>query len=782
MRDELPVIALLEETLLPGEERSFAAPALDAPSLDALAKGGLSRFCALSVASRLELPSLVSGRWGTEAILVRADAGSAVLRGERRVRLLSARGREVPYLAEVEREDAGATADEAAPAAILHGLHALIAALEAGAVPDPPDWPVRLHESAIGLLRALVGPNALREALQLPLPEALDAMARSLAARGQGQEASCALEAVMREIAAKPALPDPLRRRLWAQIVEIQKRLDVYDSTTPPDADGVASLQKRLMQSGLPKAAREVAKRELRLLRGMPTNHHDYSTYLAHLDLIARLPWHPEPEQPIDFAAVSAELDRRHVGLDKPKRRILEYLAVRALGGRARSTVLCLAGPPGGGKTSVAEAIAAALKRKFVRVPLGGVHDECEIRGHRMTYIGSMPGRILSGLATAESASVVMLLDEIDKIGQDRSRSPIGALLELLDPEQNHQFQDNYLAVPFDVSPVMFIATANDIGQVHDTLRDRMEVIELEGYTGREKTAIVRTRLLARLAEEHGLPAALAIDDDALLLVQEGHTREPGLRQIDRALASLHRARALARVLPSASGAVTPNADRITAEEVHSALGPPRYTRAVLPEKLPPGVATGLSVGPEGGAILFLEAARIPGKGELRLTGRLGEVMREAAQTAWTRLRMDPAAYGARAENLEGDFHLHVPDAATAKEGPSAGVAIFCAFLSAATGRPLRPDVAMTGEINLSAGVLPVGGVRAKLLAAERAGVRIVVLPKGNVADVPADVRVQVTPVETLAEAVAVVFLDPPSGPRGPDARAGRSGRAREPS
>lgn len=774
-RLELPLIGLLEEVILAGEERSLGSPAIDAASITALKEHEGKRIAAITITSRVELPALVTARWGTECTVVAVDASAVTLRGERRVRMHAAKGKESPYQAVVEIP-AGDAAEGAEDRTLITGAHALFAALDAGALPDPPDWQARLRPALTGLLRALTTTDGLNESLKVKPEEALRSLANTLAARAEGQHAACSLEEMMREIAQKPDLPKGLKQRLWSQVVEIQKRLDVYDPGTGEEGDDLGRLQRRLMQAGLPKIAREAAKRELRLLRSMASNHHDYSSYFAHLEFMARLPWHADPPRPTDLDAVAKVLEREHAGLAKPKQRVLEYLAVRSLEGSSASMILCLSGPPGVGKTSIARAIAGALGRAFVRVPLGGVHDESEIRGHRLSFVAASAGRLLKGLAQAGSASALILLDEIDKVGTDRQRSPAAALLEVLDPEQNTQFQDNFLGVPYDLSRALFIATANETSHIHPTLLDRMEPVELEGYTAREKAEITRRHLLSRLREEHGLPAQLSLDDDALDLLIEGHTREAGVRQLRRALGAIHRGRALALVRgskrqddPAPEGAASgplpqgpADLSPIGMAEVHAVLGAPRFSVKVLPEALPIGVATGLAVGPEGGSILFIEVGLMPGKGALRLTGRLGEVMQETAHAALAHLRITPERYGATRERLTADVHVHVPEAALAKDGPSAGIALFAALLSAVTSTPLRADVALTGELTLTGRVLPVGGVRAKLLAAERAGVRRVILPADNSADVPPDLAAEIVLVREVEEVVRAAFERPP--------------------
>jgi len=796
-----PLIGLQEEGLLPGEERTFSASFLGRSTHSALVALLGKTVVAVTITSPVELPSLVAQRFATLALVLRANDKEATLQGKRRVQILSAAGREGALTAEV------LSIADAVPssAELTRGARAVLDALDAGAVPDVADWQERLGSALLGLVRALGATEALTEAQRHPPAEALSSLARTLLLRAPGVEAAATLERAVAEItaaapspsaeapaaerkAAKTDLPAAMKQRLWSQVVEVQKRLDIYDPGVGKDGDDIGLLQRRLMQAGMPKLAREMAKRELRLLKGMSPSHHDYSTYTGHLDLMARLPWQPDAPPAMDLDAVSAALDRDHYGLGKAKKRVLEYLAVRALGGESASMILCLSGPPGVGKTTIAQSIARALGRKFVRVPLGGVHDESEIRGHRTSFTAASAGRILRGLEQAGSASAVMLLDEVDKIGTDRQRSPAAALLEVLDPEQNSHFQDNYLGVPFDLSHVLFIATANETDAMHATLRDRMEPIEIEGYTAQEKACIAEMHLLGRVAREVGLPSTPVFAEGALQLLVEHYTREAGVRQLKRTVSDLYRARALTLVRARASGLASPAGGSAAASspaggsaaalspaggsaaadekagspiekgEILDVLGPPPYLRRGLPDKPSVGVAVGLSVSADGGAILFLEVGLVPGKGRLRLTGRLGEVMKESVQTALSYARIHADRLGLSKEKLACDVHLHAPEGAVPKDGPSAGTAVLVALVSAFRGVPPAAGLALTGEMSLSGHVLRVGGVRAKVLAAERAGVRRVLVPADNLPDVPRDLKVEIHPVHTVEEALALAF------------------------
>lgn len=738
------LFGLLGDALLPGEGRTLTAPALDPAHLAALRAKVGERVVFVTITAAVELPTLVAGRHGTVADVLAIDGDAVSVQAHGRVRVRSATRPEPPYQAEVTDEpDAGPPAD------LLPAVADLAAALASGVAEGGAE---RVLDAAAALIRAAAPADDLVRVTRPPLVDALRLVAAEVRGRTPAFAAERKLEAGLRSLAPKDALSPAQKRRLYSEVVEIEKALDVADPGTGSDGDDLAQLERRLRQAGLPPDAREVAKRQLRALRTMETRHHDFPTYRALLELMARLPWHSPELPPIDLDRVQQALDRSHDGLDRVKKRVLESLAVRALGGTSRATILCLTGPPGTGKTTIARAIAEALGRPFVSVALGGVHDESELRGHRPTFTAAAPGRILDAMSRAKHRNALMLLDEIDKLGADKSRSPMGALLEILDPEQNTAFRDNFLGVGFDLSGVFFICTANDASAIHPVLLDRLEQVELDGYAVDEKVRLARAHLLPRLATETGLGAPLDLADDVLTAVVEGHTREAGIRQLRRALEGLYRARALAKVRGQE------DAGPVTTDEVTRVLGRARSPRREREVELPPGTAHGLSVNADGGALLPIEVVRLPGKGDLHLTGRLGEVLRESARAALSHLRHRPERYGLLATQFDVDLHVHLPDGATPKEGPSAGVALAIAMCSALSGRPVRADIAFTGELTLGGRVFGVGGVRAKALAAERAGCTQVVLPAENRGDLPEGLRVTPVIVETLEQAMAVAF------------------------
>ncbi|MBI4011169.1 MAG: endopeptidase La [Candidatus Rokubacteria bacterium] len=531
---------------------------------------------------------------------------------------------------------------------------------------------------------------------------------------------------------------------LREQMKAIQKELGEGDERTQE----IEELRQKIEAAGMSEEAHREALRELDRLAKMPPAAAEYTVARTYLEWLVTLPWRKETRDEIDLGRAGAVLDEDHWGLEKIKDRILEYLAVRKIRPDGKDPIICFVGPPGVGKTSLGRSIARALGRRFHRISLGGMRDEAEIRGHRRTYIGALPGQIIQGLRRAESRNPVLMLDEVDKLGHDFRGDPASALLEVLDPEQNSSFRDHYLDVAFDLSRVLFITTANLLDPVPPALRDRMEVIHLAGYTEEEKVQIARRHLCPKQVGEHGLALGrdIAFTDAALRLLVRSYTREAGVRNLEREIASLCRKVARRR----AEGQTEPVS--ITPEEVTALLGAPRF---LLEEELDertrvPGVAIGLAWTPAGGDLLFIEASKMKGGKSLTLTGQLGDVMKESAQAAvsWVRghaaeLGIDPGFWA------EYDLHLHVPAGAIPKDGPSAGITLATALVSLLTGRPVRPRLAMTGEITLSGRVLPVGGIKEKVLAAHRAGITTVILPRQNekalVEDVPADVRAGLT-------------------------------------
>ena len=557
---------------------------------------------------------------------------------------------------------------------------------------------------------------------------------------------------------------DPRRREKILR----QRMRDIQGEIGETDAGSqeVDDLRERIESAGLPAEAALQAERELKRLAALPQHAPDRHLIRNYLEWLADLPWSIETEDKLDLHEARRVLDADHYDLEKVKDRILEYLAVRKLAPQAKGPILCFVGPPGVGKTSLGRSIARTMGRHFVRASLGGVRDEAEIRGHRRTYVGAMPGRIVQSLRRAASRNPVFLLDEIDKLGADFRGDPSSALLEVLDPEQNHVFSDHYLEVAFDLSRVFFIATANTLATIPPALLDRMEVIELQGYTDREKLQIARDHLVPKQLEAHGLRAdQVAIEDAAIARVVHEYTREAGVRSLERHFAKLMRkvARRFAEEKPS---------ERLVVDAAYAseALGAPPHLPETAERTTQPGVVVGLARTAHGGDILFIEATAVPGGKDvrLRLTGQLGEVMKESAEAALSWVRANAGALGLRARALEaGELHLHMPAGAVPKDGPSAGVALATAVVSVLSGRRARGDVAMTGEISLRGRVLPVGGIKDKVLAAARAGIRTVVLPRRNekdLVDIPDEVRgeLEIRLVDTIEE-VLEAALEPAS-------------------
>ncbi len=497
--------------------------------------------------------------------------------------------------------------------------------------------------------------------------------------------------------------------------------------------EGVEELRERVLQAGLPEEALKQANRELERLAQTPTAAAEHGVIRTYLEWLADLPWDKSSEDSLDVAAARRILDEDHYGLEKVKERIVEFIAVLSLKKDLKGPILCFVGPPGTGKTSLGRSIARALGREFSRLSLGGVRDEAEIRGHRRTYVGAMPGRIIQNLRKCGTRNPVFMLDELDKVGTDVRGDPSSALLEVLDPEQNVDFSDHYLEVPFDLSQVLFIATANLIDPVPAALRDRMEVIELPGYTLEEKVEIARQYLLPRQAEQNGI-ASLDFDvsEDGLRAICERYTREAGVRNLEREIGSVCRKIALRVAEEGLEGEV-----RVGPDDLAELLGPVKFEPELAEETARPGVAVGLAWTPAGGDILFIESSQMPGRGELKLTGSLGDVMRESVEAARSWVRSHADELGVKSEAFEQtDVHVHVPSGAVPKDGPSAGIGMVTSLASLFSQRPVAAELAMTGEITLRGKVLPVGGIKEKLLAAKRAGIRTVVLPEKNRQDV----------------------------------------------
>ncbi len=532
---------------------------------------------------------------------------------------------------------------------------------------------------------------------------------------------------------------------------------------------------EKILKAKMPEEAEKAAKKQLDRLKGMQPSSAEYTVTRTYLEWLVELPWSISTDDHIDLKEVRRCLDEDHYDLDKVKKRIVEYMAVRKLKDDKKGPILCLAGPPGVGKTSLGRSVARAIGRKFGRISLGGVRDEAEIRGHRRTYVGSLPGRIIQGIKKAGTNNPVFVLDEIDKLGHDFRGDPSSALLEVLDPEQNSSFSDHYLEVTFDLSKVMFIATANQLDPIPWALRDRLEIIELPGYTRQEKKQIARAFLVPKQLDEHGLGGAASagaagkraeITDDAVLEIVDSYTREAGVRNLEREIGSVCRGVAVKVAEGNAK-----EHEVVGVDEVHEYLGPIKFVSEVADRTSEPGVCTGLAWTAVGGDILFIEATKMPGKGKLTLTGQLGDVMKESVTAALSVVRSRAAALGLDPGNfLENvDLHVHVPAGSVPKDGPSAGVTMYTALVSLLIGVPVRPDVAMTGEITLRGNVLAIGGVKEKLLAAHRAGIKRVIIPDRNVkdlVDVPDEVKseMEILSVKKMDEVLAYALSNPPQG------------------
>jgi len=556
------------------------------------------------------------------------------------------------------------------------------------------------------------------------LHDLLHRVARELAKRLETVEMSNQLQASMKKDMDERQREFFLRQQLQA----IRKELGEGDD----DKIEIRELKEKVAEKGLTPQARNVAEKELNRLERISPSSQEYTVARNYIDKILDLPWTDSTVDTLDLATAEVDLEHDHYGLKKIKKRILEFLAVRKLKEDIRGPILCLVGPPGVGKTSLGQSIARTMNRKFVRIALGGVRDEAEVRGHRRTYVGALPGRIIESLKRAGSNNPVFLLDEIDKLGNDFRGDPSSALLEVLDPEQNSTFTDHYLDIEFDLSRVMFIATANVLDTIPGPLRDRMEVVELSGYTQEEKVAIATRHLLPKQLEGHALTADdLEMPEETIRALIASYTREAGVRSLEREIAAICRGTA-AEIVRGRTGDMV-----ITPEKLYDFLGPQRFYPEMKTRSWGAGLATGLAWTPVGGQILFIETSKMKGRGNLTLTGKLGEVMRESAAAALTYIKAHAADLGVDEDLFAGiDLHVHVPEGAIPKDGPSAGVAMVSSLVSVILGRPVRQDVAMTGEITLRGDVLPVGGIGEKVLAALRAGIKELILPVLNEKDV----------------------------------------------
>ena len=703
------------------------------------------------------------GTLGTVVRMLKLGDGSVrvMVQGVERARLVEVTPAEHWLVASYEPLP-GTAVEDARTEALKRTVHAQFSRV----IDIAPYLGEELHEVLVGITDADKLADFVAANLDLALPAkaeilALDDVNRRLERLAEllGQE--------LQVLEVGSQIQEKVRTRLDQNqreyVLREQMRVIRQELGEEEGDDELAELARRLEAAGLSAEAKKVADRELKRLRQMPPQSAEYHVARTYLEVFATLPWNRTSEDRLDLVAARAILDRDHYDLKTVKERILEYLAVRTLNPSARGSILCFVGPPGVGKTSLGQSIAEALGRRFTRVSLGGVRDEAEVRGHRRTYVGALPGRIIHALGRCETRNPLLMLDEVDKMGADVRGDPTAALLEVLDPMQNHTFVDHYLEVPFDLSGVMFIATANSLAPIPDPLLDRMEILTLPGYIPGEKLAIAKRYLLPRQFTETGLTAERASIADAALerLIAE-YTREAGVRQLEREIQGVLRKAALEVVEGRAKQAV-----KITAKNLEKYAGQPKVQSEVAGRSPEVGVATGLAWTPVGGDIIFIEAIQMPGKGQITLTGQLGDVMKESAQAAWSLLRARAGALGIAVESFtETDVHVHIPAGAVPKDGPSAGIAIATALASLLCRRPARPDVAMTGELTLRGRVLPIGGLKEKLTAAARAGTKTVLVPARNQSDiveVPDEVKklVDIKLVDTIDEVLALALLEP---------------------
>jgi len=696
------------------------------------------------------------------AQLIRLQNGTirAIVQGQRRIRLLDlvqtdphleARIQVIPDTKEssVEIE------------ALMASIQAQIEQYVSAGAPVPPEVAVAARNiTDAGLLADMAAyspemdPELRQQLLEtLPVADRLRLVSSFLAKQIEILEVKGRIQSEVKSEMDRNQREYILREQMKA----IQKELGEDD----PAAGEVNELRQKVEESGMPDEVKEKALKEVDRLSRIPSASPEQGVVRNYVDTLVSLPWNTSTEDNLDLNEAEKVLNEDHYGLEKPKERILEYMAVRKLAEKIRSPIILFVGPPGVGKTSLGKSIARSMGRKFVRMSLGGIHDEAEIRGHRRTYIGALPGRVIQSIKQAGTNNPVFMLDEIDKVGMDFRGDPSSALLEVLDPEQNNSFQDNYLEVPFDLSKVLFIATANMADTIPPALRDRMEVIPLAGYTQLEKLRIAQQFLVPKQLENHGLTAKqLTFEEGALVRMIQAFTREAGVRNVEREIASI--SRKVARKVASNPRAKV----KVRSDDLEEYIGPARFDYGQLEEEDQIGIVTGLVVSDAGGDIVQVEATKMDGKDDLILTGQLGSVMQESARAGLSYIRarcrelgLDPVIFEKQT------LHIHVPAGATPKDGPSAGVTMATAMASLLTGRPVRRDVAMTGEITLRGRVLPIGGLKAKLLAAHLAGVETVIIPRRNerdLVDVPDDVRKQLTivPVDHMDQVLAAALID----------------------
>ena len=761
----LPVIPLRNMVLFPGvvQPIDIGRPKSLAVGEKASQEPGLRIAVVTQMVPELDEPGTADVYTiGVEAEALRlmkvaADRATIVVRGQRRLRLESFSEEEgVLWGTFVPLEEEELRSVEARGLALavrdMAKQHVAISPDipdEAAALLDQIRDPGKLADAAAANLEATIAENM--ELLNtLNVPERLHTVLTRLQRALESHRVKEHIDSHVRAEMGRHQREAMLRQRIRA----IQEELGDVD-----EEDAAAEFEARLADAGLPSEAEEVARKQISRLRQIPSQSPEHTVTRTYLEWLVELPWNTVTEDDLDLESARRILDEDHYGLDKVKRRIVEYLAVRKLKPDKKGPILCLVGPPGVGKTSTGRSVARALGRKFVRASLGGVRDEAEIRGHRRTYVGALPGRILQSIRRAGTRNPVFVLDEIDKLGSDFRGDPSSALLEVLDPEQNQSFSDHFLEVAFDLSQVLFFATANDIDPIPAALKDRLEILELPGYTRTEKLHIARKHLIPKQVEEHGLSLEqVPVDDKTVTAVIDAYTREAGVRNLERELASVCRYVAV----QVANDNEAP--ERIAPEDLQDVLGPIKFYPEMAERTEIPGVATGLAWTPVGGEILFIEATRMPGKGKLILSGHLGEVMKESAQAALTYARSHAEALGLEIDFFgNSDLHVHIPAGAVRKDGPSAGLAMVSALVSLLSERCVRDDVALTGEISLRGTVMPVGGVKEKVLAAHRAGIGRVILPERNrkdLIDIPSDVRdnMELIFVENVDQVIELVL------------------------